>query len=403
VESDLSSCVAWALSALLLGALHPGTASAQEAEYRDFQLSDGRRIVGLVLETGAEGMSVRVPQGIATVPYGLLSDIGVTDEAAVRDQPALVIAIAPIRADSLEARSMAARIDGWLSDLVELIPHTDALSAAAWQEGLGGSGFDLLGCAARVPCLAPLALKVSADRVLLPTLELKDGVGRLSLIAVVPSSSAEVAAGSAESGSTPDEHAAGILAAVFEALDIVPEIEVEAVAAQRFAPAPAEEPDPPVDSPEGSGDAPDEAVAAEPETPLPEGVDRPLPEGPDTELLRTIALGFAPVPGLNGAVNEDLPAFLTALLGGVGSTWAAVFAIGLKSRTPQEFAGPSLAAAYGLVVGWNQVSGLIGLAVRRRGGSAAKAGQGTTPVLLVAPAVSRDGAGGAVLLLHGRF
>jgi hypothetical protein len=144
-------------------------------------------------------------------------------------------------------------------------------------------------------------------------------------------------------------------------------------------------------------------VAAEPETPLPEGVDRPLPEGPDTELLRTIALGFAPVPGLNGAVNEDLPAFLTALLGGVGSTWAAVFAIGLKSRTPQEFAGPSLAAAYGLVVGWNQVSGLIGLAVRRRGGSAAKAGQGTTPVLLVAPAVSRDGAGGAVLLLHGRF
>ena len=378
------------LSALLSG----GLAAAEDLEYRSFQLSDGREMVGVVIETGAEGMTVRVPQGIATVPYGLLADIGVTNAAAVEAQGPLVIAVAPTQASDLDARAVAARIDGWLADAVAIVPQTSVLSAAAWEEALGGAGFELLGCAARVDCLSAKASKVSAKRILLPTLTLVDGVATLSLTGLVPSTQATIAAGSAIAGAGPEEHAAGVVAAAFQALALVPEIDTDSAATQRFAPPMAEiAPDSPPPAP--PADAPPPANPAD--------IPAAGPDPVDTELLRTVALGFAPVPGLNGAVNKDLPAFVSSLVGGVGSSWATVFAIGTKARTPQSFAGPALGASYALVVGWNQVTGLIGLAVRR--GTETSGSSSLTPplpALAIAPLVT-NGRRGAAVTLYGRF
>ncbi len=396
------------LSAAMLSLATAAPASAQETEYRAFKLSDGRTLLGVVLESGAEGMTLRVPQGIATVPYALLADIGVSDQASVEGQPALGIAIAPVQAKDLDARAVAARIDGWLADAVALIPHTTTSGPTAWEEALGGGGFELLGCAGKVECLAPLAVKAGRTRLIVPSLSLADGVATITLTGYVAAGGAQIGSGSSIAGADATEHAAGALGAAFRALAYGPEIDVPAAAAARFAPADVAAAEPAAEKAAKKAAEKAAEKAADPTVqPEPTAAETTpaVASTTDEELLRTIALGFAPVPGLNGAVNEDLPAFLTALVGGVGSAWAAIYLIGTKARTPEAFAGPALGSAYGLVVGWNQAAGLIGLAVRRRAaeGTPAAGRIVPPPALTLTPLAGPDGRRGAALLMIGRF
>lgn len=382
----------WLLTAAALLSLASTVATAQEVEHRAFSLTDGRNLLGVVLESGVDGMTMRVPQGIATVPYALLGDIGVSDATAVQNQGHLILAVAPVQASELDARAMAAQIDSWLADAAGLIPHSTVLSATSWEDAVGGSGFDLVGCGGKIDCLAPLATTAGAERVLLPSLSLSDGVATLTIVAHVASTGAEIARDKGLTGASPETAGADALTALFGALALGPEIDVAAVAAKRFSPPAVAETAPETETPPAEEAA--ETVPA---------LEASVQKAPDLELIRTLALGFAPVPGLNGAVNEDPPAFLSALLGGVGSAWAAIYGVGTTARTPEAFVGPALGSAYGLVVGWNEVAGLIGLAVQRAKGATAAGPLAPAPVFTLVPVIAANGEPGVVFGLSGRF
>ena len=109
------------------------------------------------------------------------------------------------------------------------------------------------------------------------------------------------------------------------------------------------------------------------------------------------------MPGLPGAINKDLPAFITALVGGVGCGWAAVYAAGAHERTAQEFAGAALGSAYGIVVAWNQAASLVGLALRRRSGATSTPSLPPPPAVSLVPYTDQRGNTGAAVLFNAAF
>ncbi len=73
-------------SLLFCASLLPGSALAQERQFRAVDLTDGRTIRAEILATEAEGLRVRTPQGEALIPFEFMVNITAIDEAAYMSQ-----------------------------------------------------------------------------------------------------------------------------------------------------------------------------------------------------------------------------------------------------------------------------------------------------------------------------
>ena len=246
----LTTCFGAAIGlglALLLSVLVSGPAQAQNNQPRSVKLSDGRVLLGLVLESTAEGMMLEIPQGQTLVRYEALVEIGVVPDSEFQQQTDLRIGIAPVAAPDETDASLTGQLNALLAEAVALIPATEVLSAEAWLETLGETSSELEACRGDLRCARRHAAGLDLVYVLVPTIT---GVGsqtpRMGLTALVASTGTTVSAGEA-SLTLRDEEAnrinpalsgQGVLEAAFAALAIQPRIDVAAEAARTFPPPP---------------------------------------------------------------------------------------------------------------------------------------------------------------------
>ncbi len=413
------------LAVLLL--LLPTLARAQDSEFRSLKLADGRTLVGQVVESTAEGMVMRLPQGTTLVRYEHLMEIGVVDGPAADAAPMGIVLAPSVGPDTLLKE--AARLDSWLHEAVGAIPKTEATSPEAWAGMLNDKGFQLLGCKGALGCLQPMAKATGAELLIVP--RLSDGPA-LTLEGYVIGSGTKLGAGSAPLAGTRAELAPHMIRAAFTAIGITPEVDTAELAkAVEDGPAfasveGADEPEvvePQVAEPEVAEPEVSEPEAAEPEAAEPEvaastppggalTVVRKLPEpssGPMPNLGTAVALGFVPVPGLNSAYLRDLPGFIISLVGTVALGAVAVYGLGANIRWERPFAVSTVLVPYAIGVTFNQVSGIVGwnrLYGKRAQAAAAlriyPEGASVSPVLTLEPGAPAT-ATGAAFSLRGRF
>ena len=351
----------------LIGVLAAPAASAEDAqEFRRLTLNDGRELLGIVLGSTAEGMQVRLPQGVVQVGYGSLSDIGVIDAPAYLQQPAASIAVAPVSPLDESVRGLAGSVDGWLGRAVHAVPRAQVSDAKAWAAALGDRGPQLAACRGDTACLTELAADVDADYLLVPVLK-PGSPPRLAFLGFVRKTSTQLASGDAVLVPTPtglevDARASSraVIEGAFAALGIQPEIDVAAAANAAF-PAPLA---PPV----AAAPAQPEPKAGPEANPRPEEkpevVVTTTPRAPTSRSApsraTSIGLGFLPVPGLASAYILDVPGFVVSLVGTVGASWASIYGIGWGASTPEAFWAPSILVPYAINVIFNQVATAVG-------------------------------------------
>ena len=406
--------------AVLLLLLLPSVVHAQDGEFRSLKLSDGRTVIGEVVESTAEGMVMRVPQGTLLVRYEHLLEIGVIDSP---DAPPLRIAVAPSAAPDSMVKE-AAQLDSWLHETVATLPNTAVTAPGAWADLLGDKGFQLLGCRGDLACLQPMAKAASAELLIVP--RLTEGPA-LVLDGFVVQAGGPLGSGSAPLAGTRSELAPHMIRAAFSALGFTPEADIDALAATvadgpAFAtvspppgaePTPVVEPEPVVAEPEPELE-PEPVAQAEPKSTFPSSgqmtVTRTAPAraAGAPRLGTAVALGFVPVPGLNSAYLRDMPGFIISLVGSVALGAVAVYTLGSTVRWERPFVASSILVPYAIGVTFNQVSGLVGW--NRLYGKKARAarlrwipqGASVAPVLTAGDG-ERARATGAAFSLVGRF
>lgn len=360
---------------LLLSCAITPSAQAQEGqEFRRLHLNDGRDLLGIVLESTATGMRIRVPQGTVDVGYDKLSDMATIDMALWMAQPAARVAVAPSAVLDEEVRPLADDVDDWLARAAAVVPRTAIVDQGAWRQALGDRGPELTECRGDVQCLRGLLAAMQVDYLIVPTL--KPGPpNRLSLIGVVASTGALL--GTAQvtlvqpqgDPAHVDLQASGGPAAhaVFAALAFKPDVDVKAAVATIFPP-----PEPVA--------AVDPAPAPDPvASPDPAPSDRVRPGPPNRGV--SVALGFAPVPGLSSAYLRDGPGFLVSLLGTVGASWGSIYGVGTAARSPEAFWAPNILIPYAINVVFNQITSAVGWQ-RLYGAKAAHTSLRLTPMVL---------------------
>jgi hypothetical protein len=337
------------LFALFSTALLATPAAAEEQEFRRMNLNDGRELMGIVLESTATGMKLRVPQGTVVVGYEKLSDMATIDMGAWMAQPAARIAVAPAAVLDEEVRSLANDTDQWLPKAVGVVPRAAVIGPADWGSSLGAQKAELALCSGDVECLRGLLVGMEVDYLIVPTL--KPGPpNRLSLLGVVASTgvmlgTAEVALTStaAEPGRVDMQHSGEPAArALFDALGFAPDVDIKAAVAAVFPPPAVAAAATPAATPAA---APTVATAS----------TRPAPSR-----AVSIALGFAPVPGLASAYLRDGPGFVVSLVGTVGASWGTIYGVGTVARTADAFWAPNILVPYAINVVFNQVATAIG-------------------------------------------
>ncbi len=92
------------LATLALATALPATAMAQEKQYRELKLTDGRTLKAEVLETVATGLEMRVPQGRTLISFEILMDMVPIEAPEYRVQePVRVYVHAPGNEEKFDA------------------------------------------------------------------------------------------------------------------------------------------------------------------------------------------------------------------------------------------------------------------------------------------------------------
>lgn len=399
----------------LVTALSGGHALAQDADYevRSLRLADGRIVVGMVLESTAEGMRIEVPQGTTLVPYAQLAEISVVDVAAYEAQAFLKVAVAPVTG---APEDVAAQVGSWIGTAASLIPHTEVIDPDAWRAALGERAFELEACRGDATCLAPLAAGLSADRLLVPTVGAADGGGyQLTMVGALPGGAPLQSVTSAltmvAETRTVDRgtSAEAAVRSSFTALDFEPTLDVTAAVAEALPPVEVA-----VVADAGTGDT-DAGTGEGGTTGDPAGgttgASGPrlttTPRSMTFSGRRTGAhlLGLLPVPGLGSAVLGDVPGFLIGMASTVAVSWVAIYTVGKLARTPDAFWAPSLLIPYGVNLVVNQVTTAVSWRRLHAQPAAAASSRSRRPAFVagMAPVLGPGGRAGGVFLVSGGF
>jgi hypothetical protein len=288
------------VTAVLL-ALLAATASADDRQFRQLKLVDGRTLTVEILSTEPNGLRVRVPQGTTLVSFELLVDMVPTDQAAWENQAPWIVYL-----DLPAAQQQTA------TDLLSAIPN---LSVHPLTEPVGGvtaaMAAEAAGCERKIDCVTaaiastPWKVVVTGD---------PQGAG---LVLHSKISSANLPA---HETALTDSGRDALWYGLHEALDL-----------ERPGQGP----------PKGSTPAPKERG----------GFD----DG------RVVALSFVPFPGVPSLAQKDAGGFALALGVVVPSTAVWVGAVGQTGQSAPEFVGLSAAGYYVVTVLANQVAGFRSL------------------------------------------
>ena len=200
-------------------------------------------LLGLVLESTAEGMMLEVPQGTVLVRYEALVEIGVVPDSELQQQGSVRIGIAPVAAPLGTDEDLRAQLDALLAEAVALIPSTTVLSSESWLEDLGPEASALQACQGDLRCARRYAAGRDLVYVLVPTVTGLDSAGpRLGLTAVVASTGTTISAGATPlilreqdpARVDPANSGQGVLEAAFAALAIQPTIDLSEQIARAF-------------------------------------------------------------------------------------------------------------------------------------------------------------------------
>lgn len=127
--------------AVALSFVLPAVAHAQDRQYRELELSDGRQFRAEVLATEATGLRMRVPQGETLVSFELLVDIRPVTEADFEAQEPVTVWIhAPEHLEQLTA-------------VYASIPNVVVASAASSEGVPAGMAYELGECGADFTCM----------------------------------------------------------------------------------------------------------------------------------------------------------------------------------------------------------------------------------------------------------
>ncbi len=390
------------LTAMLL----PGLAHAQSVEYRTLELSDGRSLSGTVTESLAEGMMLRLAQGSILVRYDQLVGIEVIERL---DEEVWTVALAPITGD------LQPDLGAWLAQAASGMPGVRWVQGGLWAESAKP-------CGGAIDCLAKKAGGLGADYVIGAVYESSEQ--RLQLKGVHLTQGAIVGEAGVFVPQSQEDAAPVLLGAVFTALGLRPDVDVvSASKGGASSPAPSAEPVAAQPAPESKPVAAQPAPESKPVAVQPTPESKPVavkpaarPEPTATRLVRdrpraswsrsrgaSVALGFAPIPGLSSAYIGDAPGFVVSLVGTVGLGAASVYALGSTVRWKDPFVASSILVPYAINVIFNQVAGQVGWQRLYGNASVTKA---RVPVAAGFAPLFADGKRaptGAALTVGGRF
>jgi hypothetical protein len=395
----------------------PGLAQAQE--YRTIRLTDGRVLKVEVLESTASGMRIRTPQGRMMVDYSALAGMDDLAEMVFRGQEPMRIGLAPVSWSDASLDEVAWQVDPWLARAVKVVPEAMVLPSAAWGAAMGRSPADLEACRADVDCMLGDGPVFGLDVLVVPRVEPGERP-TLVLEGFVAGSRKLMGRASATLtvvGGTVDPGASGRAAAraVFAALGLQPDIDVDAAAALHLpapgsagppasvdasVPAPTVAPSAPsapvgtrvggavadANTPDDSDEPDADIEAATGSEPLPV----PAGFGPRPTLRKALLLGAVPLPGLSSIYLQDPLGAIASIAGTVGLSWASIYGIGAGARSPGAFWGPSLLTPYAISTAFNEVSAVVGWQRLHKPRPTVQAPR-LRPMVAVAPTLGREG------------
>jgi hypothetical protein len=309
----------------LLLAFAFGSAWADDVQYRHLLLGDGREIEAIILKTDTTGFRVQVPQGEMTVGFDFLEDMRPSTKANYDAQPYWTVLLA----------APDERINGLVAAF-KVVPHIRVVTLdTASSAGITPAAVTkMAACNLEIDCLAEAAKAAPWMWIV----SAKQDGSNLSFRARTNKGTrfkSPIVASMIRSEA--------VVNAAWSALELTPSN------GQKLAvvtPPPVDTKKPPTDVKKPTdGKKPADGKPAKPGS-----FDRD----------RTVAMSFAPVPGLPSLANGDATGFGLAIATVVPATVAWVGVVGKNTQSAPSFVGVSLAGFYAFTVVANQAFGLRG-------------------------------------------
>lgn len=186
---------------VLLAALLGLVPEASAQEYRKITLADGRAIVAQVESTLADGMVVRIPQGLVKVPFADVRNLEPVDSAAYASQRSWGVVVLPLK---VEGAVPAADVEALRRRLVELVGYLPAVQPALAENRPVPPGKGPVEvCGSDTACAARMGVALGADAVLSGSVSLASGGSSLDLALVGTFTATPTATASTTARATP--------------------------------------------------------------------------------------------------------------------------------------------------------------------------------------------------------
>ncbi|MBX2801140.1 MAG: hypothetical protein KTR31_25895 [Myxococcales bacterium] len=283
------------------------TAQADDPQYRELTLVDGRVLVAEILSTEAQGLRVQMPQGRAVVSFELLQDMVPTDAAAYADQPEWLVWVQVPEAYQEQVET-----------LLDEMPGIDGALAGYGGGASADMTAQIVNCNADVECIAAASAGTPWKWIITGS---DTPFGELELFARTNADVGVRASSVTLEGTSRDD----FWFAIHDLLRLERPLLGAPSAVEQVAPP---------------------------------------PEVPVADERRVVALSFVPVPGLPSLAQKDPVGFGVAMGIVVPSTALWIGAVGETGQSSAEFLALSAAGFYAATVLTNQVLGLRSL--RRR-------------------------------------
>jgi hypothetical protein len=288
------------MSVAVLALLASTDASADDRQFRQLKLADGRGLTVEILSTEPGGLLVQLPQGRTLVSFELLIDMVPIDQATWDNQTPWIVYV------DLPAAQH--------EDVVELLSTIPNLSVHPLTEPVGGvtaaMAAEAAGCGRKIECVVS-AIASTPWKVVITGETKGSGLVLRSKVSSATSPAEEVTLADAERGT--------LWNGLHDALGL--------------------------DRP---AQGPPRAATEE-------------RDGDTFDGKRVVALSFVPFPGVPSLAQKDSSGVALALGVVVPSTALWVGAVGQTGQSAPEFVGLSVAGYYVLTVLANQVTGFRSL------------------------------------------
>lgn len=156
--------------------------AALAAEYRQIEVADGRTLLGEVVATGDQGLTLRLPQGVTDVVFPDIVRLDPVAAALVEAQPPLRVLVLPSAGADPATEDSA---DRQLLATLAAVPYTRVTTLDALPQTVSDTTRSTLrSCGLDTTCVVSAATDVPVDVVVMPVLRVDTTVEELVLASV---------------------------------------------------------------------------------------------------------------------------------------------------------------------------------------------------------------------------